>query len=214
MKIKNLKIYIYISLCLFRFWFLRYNPETRRHQFRSGSDSSSRTKGAKQPRHGKWCNSIHLQVNPSGEPKPVPPRTRQLEARGPPPGADSRRRGRPGALACSSAAASAAWRPQPGAAARLTPRGLRVPPPRLPLRALPLATSFKSCPATPSASLSGLRRLLQPAKQLAFPPSFPLFSPLSERFFRAFLQTSRGQIIIAAQRICRHSCSVKLRLTF
>lgn len=35
------------------------------------SDSSSGTKREQnKSRHGKWCNSIHLQVNPSGEPEP------------------------------------------------------------------------------------------------------------------------------------------------
>lgn len=183
----------------------------------SSSDSSSRTKREQnKSRHGKWCNSIHLQVNPSGEPE-----SRSLPALG-----SSRRGAHPRARTAGGAGGPARslvraprpappGGPQPGAAARLTPRW----PPRPSSPALGCAPSLspplKSCSfqQLPAPQSSGSRRLLQPAKQpFRFPPSFPLFS-LSERFFRAFLQTSRGQII-AAQRSCRHSCSVKLCITF
>ncbi|XP_032337161.1 uncharacterized protein LOC116664121 [Camelus ferus] len=174
----------------------------------SGSDSSSGTEREQnKSRHGKWCNSIHLQVNPSGEPSLVPSPHSAARGAGPTPG-----RGRQEARAARrvrprpSAAASAAWRP-PGrrrgpadpavASASLLPRAL--------LCALPLATSEELLlPATPGASVIQLSAAAA-ACEAAFLLSclFPSSRSLPH-FFRAFLQTSRGQII-AAQRSCRHS---------
>lgn len=164
--------------------------------------------------HGKWCNSIHLRVNPSGEPEPGSLRALRSSRLGSHP-----RRGRQEARAARrahprprwSTAASAAWRPPPWrcgpadpavASASLLSRGAR-------LRAFSLPT-FEELflPATPSASLVQLA-VATAAGETAFslPSLFPSFSR-SLTTLRAFLQTSRGQII-AAQQSYGHSCSLK-----
>lgn len=134
----------------------------------SSNNGSSRSSGTEQEqnksRHGKWCNSIHLPVNPSGGAGPTPRRGRQ-EAR-------VARRAR------LSPAASAAWRPparrrgpaDPSvASASLLPGALLRPSLSPPLKSY----SFQQLPAPQSSSSP---RLLQPAKQpFLFSPSSPLY---------------------------------------
>lgn len=75
------------------------------------SGSGGTTREQNKSRHGKWCNSIHLQVNPSGEPEPGSLPDAAAHGPGPTP-----RRGRQEARAAPRAspgpspAASAAWR--------------------------------------------------------------------------------------------------------
>lgn len=183
------------------------------------SKNSSGTKREQnKSRHGKWCNSIHLQVNPSGEPEPGSLPDSAPRSPGPTPRrglqeARVARRDRP----FPSSPASAAWRPparrrgpaDPSvASASLLPRAL--------LRTLLLPTSEELLlPATPSAyhpARGGCCSLRSRLFAFLFPSLFFSLAP-SLFFFRAFLQTSRGQII-AAQRNCRRSCSVKFFLSF
>ncbi|XP_054987611.1 uncharacterized protein LOC129403426 [Sorex araneus] len=121
-----------VSLCLgFLEVILKLATSSACSSGRGGGSSGTELEQNKS-RHGKWCNSIHLQVNPSGEPEPsslpalplflplslalprsalslsaaryadTPPGSRQQEARA---------AGRAGPH--WSAAASAAWRPPP-----------------------------------------------------------------------------------------------------
>lgn len=147
------------------------NPQTRHHRSCScsggGGGGSGTEKEQNKPMHGKWCNSIHLQVNPSGEPSRVPSTHSAAPGAGPTPGsrrqeARAARRARP--RPCTEA--SAAWRPPPW---RRGPADPSVASASLlsvaPLCALPphLGGAAASSHSAPQSSSAPWR--LQPTKQ-------------------------------------------------